>query len=127
MTKKMRRLKDSEDRIDGNLSAVYSENKELVASLYALGFDRASERLARTNHLLLVARGELARNRRTKSTPVKEPSLRRLLAIESAARSWTDAISERRRDDIKPGHPKFHSYKARIVSAGKDLREALRS
>lgn len=122
MTKKMKALKEVEDRIDGNLRAVYSENKELMASLYALGFDRASERLARTNHLLLVARGEFARNRRTKISPAKDPDLKRFRDIEWHARGWLDAIDERRKNHIKPGHPDFQRHLAKILKHSRALR-----
>ena len=124
---KKQELKVSEDRINGNLGAVYSENKDLIAALYATGFDRASERLARTNHLLLVARAEFARTRRTKPTPQKDPDLKRLHAIENAAQGWSDAIAERRRAGVTPNHPHFKRYMGRIVSAGKVLRDALRA
>ncbi len=122
MTKKMKQLKDSEDRINANLGAVYSENKEIRAALYLLGHDRASERLERANHLLLVARAEFARIRRTKPTPEKNPNIKRYRDIEWHARGWLDAIDARRRGQIKPGHRDFPAHIAKILKHSRALR-----
>lgn len=125
---KMQMLKLVEDRIIDNTGAVYDQVKDVAAALYLLGHDRASDRLTRANNLLSFARHDFHGIRRTKANPRCDPDSRqieRLRRIESAARDWSNAIAERRSANITPNHPDFKRYRARITSAGANLRASL--
>lgn len=122
---KKQALKQDEDRIAANTEAAYSEVKDIASSLALLGFVSVADRMLRANHALLVARADFARIRRTRPTPEKNPDLKRLRSIETAAQEWTAAITARRRANARHGHPDFKRYMARIVSAGKNLRSML--
>lgn len=128
---KTKLLKETEDRLAGNLIAVSFTVKKVRDALALLGHTGAAERLDITLcGPLAMAHADALRLRRTKTTPRHDDSpenIERLQNIETAAQAWTEAITERRRAGVTPHHPDFKRYMSRIVRAGKALREALRA